>query len=364
MRYSRYMKKKKVSLFAIISLSVFLFVYILLFIAKRDPRTADILNETVCHYFRFAMARLGGIFPFSLYEIIMLLIPVFVVIIVVCAVKSLKRGNGIRFIINFAAFVLLAIAGHNLSLGIGYHTTTIDEKMNLSKVEVTEDRLSEILVQLRDEINLLSGEITYESGTSRPNVSYDELNELLCDSYEELNKKYSFPKTFDSKAKQVIFGSLMSYRGITGIYTYFTGDANVNSAYPMYDIAFTTAHELSHQRGISRENEANFVAYLVTSASEDPYLRYSGALNMYQYVGNALYRTDPEKYREINAELSPLAKGDVKASYEVSEKYGDTIINDISTKINDLFLKSNGTDGVVTYGRVVTLAVYYFESMK
>ena len=132
----------------------------------------------------------------------------------------------------------------------------------------------------------------------------------------------------------------------------------------MYDMTFTAAHELAHQRGISRENEASFVAYLVNSRSDDPYLRYSAALSMYEYIGNALYRTNKQLYTEINSELSPLAKGDISASYEVSKKYGDTFINDISTFINDLFLKSNGTAGVVTYGRVVTLTVAYYESLK
>ena len=69
-------------------------------------------------------------------------------------------------------------------------------------------------------------------------------------------------------------------------------------------------------------------------------------------------------YREINKELSPLAKGDISASYQVSERYGDTFINDVSTFVNDIYLKSNGTEGVVSYSGVVTLTVSYFESMK
>lgn len=357
--------KKPISVFAVVSLLVYLLSFILVRLARGSYKIADTLNDTLCHHFRRLMAAFGGIFPFSLYEVIMLSVPILAVVVIILAVKRFRSGFGrLRFIFNLAAIALLLTAGHNLSLGIGYNTTPIDKKMGLDTVEVTEERLVHILVSLRDEINLLSAEISYVDGSSVPDCTFEEISEKICDSYEAFEKEYGFPKSFDSTAKRVYFGNLMSYMGITGIYTYYTGDANVNSAYPMYDMTFTAAHELAHQRGISRENEASFMAYLVNSRSDDPYLRYSAALSMYEYIGNALYRTNKQLYREINSELSPLAKSDISASYQVSRKYGDTFINDISTFVNDLFLKSNGTAGVVTYGRVVTLTVAYYESLK
>ena len=51
------------------------------------------------------------------------------------------------------------------------------------------------------------------------------------------------------------------------------------------------------KRGISREDEANFIAFLVCEASEDPYVRYAGYMNLLQYVMNALYKTDPALYK-------------------------------------------------------------------
>jgi hypothetical protein len=268
-------------------------------------------------------------------------------------------------LINLVSVVLLLLCGDNIALGIGYNTTPVDKKMELPTVQVTEERLAEIMTSLREEVNLLSEQIAFtEQGTSDPEMSFEDMNDLIVASYSRLNRKYGFPADFHTCAKKVHFGNLMSYLGITGIYTYYTGDANVNSAYPDYEIAFTTAHELAHQRGILRENEANFMAYLATSTSDDPYLRYSGALNMYQYIGSALYRTNKEAYRKIDSGLSHKARADILASYAVTEKYGETFIADISELINDLFLKSNGTAGVVTYGRVVTLTVAYFESLK
>jgi hypothetical protein len=83
---------------------------------------------------------------------------------------------------------------------------------------------------------------------------------------------------------------------------------------------------------------------------------------MISYVGTALWQTNPEAYYEILSELCDGAMADLRASRAVSAKYGDTIFSDISSKVNDLFLKSNGTAGVVTYGRVVTLYMAYRET--
>ena len=366
MKYYGVKRKRSFSAFSIIAFSLFFISTLLVWISKASTGFADFMNETVCNYFRFLMARIGGLFPFSLYEVIMLSIPLIAVFIIVLAVRRFKSGRGrLRFCINLLSVILLLISGHNIALGIGYNTTSLDKRMGFDTVEVTEERLADVMISLRDEVNLLSEQISFaEDGTSDPCMSFREMSDKLVESYGSFDERHGFPGNYYSYAKRVRFGNLMSYLGITGIYTYYTGDANVNSAYPSYDIAFTTAHELAHQRGIMRENEANFMAYLVTSTSDDPYLCYSGALNMYQYIGNALYKTNKELYREINSGLCDGAKSDIIASYAVSEKYGDTFIADISNFINDMFLKSNGTAGVVTYGRVVSLTVAYFENSQ
>lgn len=359
-------RKRAVSAFTVIAVILFILSTVLVWISKTSYEIADKLNDSICHGFRVAMAWFGGLFPISLYEVVMLSLPFVLILIIILAVIRFRSGEGrIRFCLHILSVILLLLTGHNVALGVGYNTTPIDKKMGLETVEVTEERLAEILVSLRDEVNGLSENIRYtEDGVSDPEKSFRELSDAIVDSYGEFSEGYGFPNNFYSYAKRVYFGNLMSYLGITGIYTYYTGDANVNSAYPMYDITFTIGHELAHQRGILRENEANFMAYLVNSNSDDPYLRYSAALNMYQYIGNALYRTNKELYREINSELCRGACNDILASYAVSEKYGDTFIADISRFINDIFLKSNGTAGVITYGRVVTLTVAYYESMK
>ena len=360
------MNKRKISPLFIISLLVFLSVSVALYLSKSSYKIADAINSGISNTYRKIMAYVTGAVPFSVFELIVILLPVIIALVVILAVRRARSGVGMsRFILNLLACVLLILSGHNLALGVGYNTTPIDKKMDLPIVDVTPDVLASLMTQLRDEVNTLSEMVEYNpDGSSRSPYTLDEVSEIITGSYDDLSKKYGFADGFFSRAKPVHFSGVMSYFGITGIYTFYTGEANVNVAYPDYDVVFTAAHELSHQRGILREDEANFSAYLLCSESGDDYLRYSAALNLYQYVSSALYRTDSELYREINATLCDGAKGDILASRAVYQKYGDTLIERISTFINDIFLKSNGTEGVVSYGKVVRLAVAYYDSLN
>ncbi len=65
-----------------------------------------------------------------------------------------------------------------------------------------------------------------------------------------------------SKAKIILNSKLLSYTNITGIYSPFTGEANINTNQPStLHIPFTILHEMAHQKGYANESEANFLAY-------------------------------------------------------------------------------------------------------
>jgi len=62
----------------------------------------------------------------------------------------------------------------------------------------------------------------------------------------------------------------MSYLGIGGVYFPFTGEANVNISMPHTSIPFTACHEMAHQIGFAREDEANFIAYIACKNHPSP----------------------------------------------------------------------------------------------
>ncbi|MBE6612559.1 MAG: DUF3810 domain-containing protein, partial [Ruminococcaceae bacterium] len=153
-----------------------------------------------------------------------------------------------------------------------------------------------------------------------------------------------------------------TYTHISGMYTYYTGEANLNINFPDYNLPFTAAHELAHQRGILPENEANFVAFLVCMESDDPYIRYSGLLNMVEYVNSALYSADYDTFAAVYGSLDPRVRYEIVSYNEFFEKYRENTAANVSSALNDTYLKAQGqTAGEKSYGMVVDLAVAYVK---
>ena len=188
---------------------------------------------------------------------------------------------------------------------------------------------------------------------------YDTLSEKLLEAYEKVSAEHSFISQFYSRVKPVILSEPWTYTHIAGVYTYFTGEANINVNFPDYTIPYTAAHEMAHQRGIAREDEANFVAFLVCAASDDDYIRYSGYLNLYEYVSSALYRADKEAYGEVRAKLDPKARVEMSAYSVFFDKYRENVAATVTETVNNGYLTMQGTPGTKSYGMVVDLAVAY-----
>ena len=75
--------------------------------------------------------------------------------------------------------------------------------------------------------------------------------------------------------KPSLYSGFMNYTGVLGYYNPFSTEAQYNSHLPHTYLPFTLSHESAHQLGFAREQEANFVGYLVGIGSENPELRYS-----------------------------------------------------------------------------------------
>ena len=355
-------KKRFISGYACICIFIFLIVGMTYVMSELSVSFADYINGNQAHHFRRFMAGISNAFDFSLFEALVFCIPIIVFLVIYRGMVAFQKGRGIRYIINLVATVLLIYSGHLLALGVGYRATDISEKMELPDVKVNEDKLTKVMTILIEEINGIADNLPRdENGVFEPGYSFEQISKEVSDSYGKLSCEYGLNENFDSRAKGFSNGAILSYLGITGIYTYYTGEANVNTSYPAYVRIFTTAHEMCHQRGILRENDANFVAYLITCTSDDEALRYSGALNMYSYFASALYKTNKETYYSLAETLCDSAKTDIRASNAVYEKYGDTIFEKISDMINNLYLKSNGTEGIISYSKVVELVVAYYQ---
>ena len=67
--------------------------------------------------------------------------------------------------------------------------------------------------------------------------------------------------------------------GFSGYFNPFTNETQLNWHTPKNSQPITQAHEQAHQLGFAAENEANFIAFLVSNENNNIFIRYS-ALNI------------------------------------------------------------------------------------
>lgn len=358
-------KNAKIFLPLVISAIAFISSQLLLAFARANTKIADSINRGISHGIRRIMAKTSSIVPFSLSELFLILLPIIIFALLTFIIMRICRKRSITVLVSvLLSALLLLFSLKSITVSIGYYSTPLTDIIGISECDITKERLIASLDYTISEINSLSEKADYRDDGTSVGYTLDKLSLLLCNSYDRLSERYDLPEGFFSRIKSVRNGKLMTALGISGIYTYYTGEANIDPLLANPEIIFSAAHELSHQRGVMREDEANFMAFLITTSSNDDYIRYCGYLSMYQYLSSSIYRIDRRAYLAISEKLCSGAKNDIRASYNVINKYSDSRITEFSRSVNDMFLKSHGTDGIEAYGKVTRLAISYYYTMK
>lgn len=349
-------------LFALAGVSAVIYL-----IAMQSTAFADWWSRYPGAAVRSVLAQLTNRLPCSLAEALVLFLPVILFFLIRTAIKKYSDcwHNTLVYLGMLLSVASLLFTLMVWGFGTGYYGQTLDKKLGLERRDVSVEELKYTAEQLVEEVNRTAEQVTFrnENFSVMP-YSINEMNDKLLEAYDKVSDKYDFVQRLNSRVKPVVNSELWSYTHITGVYSYFTGEANINVNFPDYTIVFTAAHELAHQRGIAREDEANFMAFLVCTASDDPYIQYCGYLNMYEYVRNSLYSASADMYKDVNDRLSLNVKYELYSYSKFFDKYRKNVVANVSEVVNDTYLKIQGTPGTKSYGMVTDLAVAYYRSIK
>ncbi len=331
---------------------------------RRSTAFADWFNRTVSAGMRMILSYLTGWIPFSVGEMIIWLIPLLLFLILFHAIRH--RCGSWRAVAVYIGMMLsvvsLLFSLFVLTFSAGYRARPLSEKLGLEQKKVSVTELYDTALILVDAINDETDDVLfYTQDFSMMPYTFAEMNRKLADAYEKFEKTHDFLPHAYSRVKPVAISEVMSHMHITGVYSFFTGEANVNVGFPDYTLPSTAAHELAHARGMAREDEANFLSFLVCIGSDDPYIRYSGYLMAYEYVADALWSADHDLYYKVVERLNREVIYEMQAYREFFKQYEDTVVSNISSSINDSYLQSQGTPGTKSYGMVVDLVVAYYR---
>lgn len=326
---------------------------------------SDIMNNSVCRLVRFILAKITGWFPFSLAETVLLCLPFIFILMILHSVHISRDATSfrtIRYLCGVLSVVTILYSFFVFGFAPAYHGSTLEKNLGLERRSVSAEELYETAGILKESAEELADNVTFiNGGASVMPYTMFEMNDKLNEAYSSFCVKNDFVQKMDTKIKQIAVSKLMTYTHIAGVYTYYTGEANLNTNFPSYTLPYTAAHELSHQRGTAREDEANFLAFLVCMESDDEYIKYSGYLNLFEYVAGALYKADSSLYSSLMSDLDMRIYSELFSYNNFFDKYKDSAVSKISGTVNDTYLKSQGQEaGTESYGRVVELAVAYF----
>lgn len=344
--------------------------YLLQYLSSLTPNLAeDIYSMGIYRLIARILNLITGYIPISVAEILVILSVLFVVFYIIKAIIKISRAPSLAYkvlfnvLINALTVVSLLYFTFMLLWGINYQRLSFAQIANYDTSPASIDELINCCENLAERANELRKHVNEDSNgvMKLSNSINDTLKraymgyEVVANTYPELSHSYGRPKG-------VILSEGMSYLGIGGVYFPFTGEANINISLPSTSIPFTTCHEMAHQLGFAREDEANFIAYIACKNHLDLDFQYSGTLSALINASNALYRYSQEEYFELRNSFSEGVIRDLMASNSYWNKY-ETPVQDFSSSVNNTYLKANmQEDGVRSYGRMVDLLIAQYRT--
>ncbi len=294
------------------------------------------------------------------------------VLMIYYLVASLRASNNekepyifYKWLLPLVCVVLIILSCFFSAFSPGYFRYGLDKNLSIIREEVSGRELFDTAVRISDEMEALIDDVNFGYGQSSVMpYDYNELSDKINAAFKKYAEKTDYIDSFASNPKPIALSELFTYTHISGVYTFMTSEANININYPDFIIPYTMAHEMAHQRGIAREDEANFVAFLVCMESDDAYIRYSGYSNMLDYLTDALYSADRELYSEFNSNHYPKEMRSEFSAYSAFfKKYSNSKASAVTKTVNDAFLKSQQQKaGTKSYGLVVDLTVAYYKN--
>ncbi|TYA53859.1 DUF3810 domain-containing protein [Formosa maritima] len=260
----------------------------------------------------------------------------------------------------FSAISIIYFAFH-LFWAMNYHRLPLHESLNLEADYSTEQLIS-VTEKLIEKSNKLHLELAINDSTKIDlPYSKNEILSLIPDGYKSLEKEFPHLEYHPKSIKKSLFSLPLTYMGFSGYLNPLTNEAQINNLIVTYRFPVVASHEVAHQLGYAKENEANFIGGLAAINHPDSYFEYSGYTFLLKHCLLEIYKRDNELYFEI---LKTLNKGVLK-NYQEVQDFWDNYQNPaeplFKSTYNRYLIANNQKDGMESYSYVVALIVNYFE---
>lgn len=301
---------------------------------------------------KYAHQWLFHYFPFSVGDLFYIILGCFLVYTFASLHHHNKRRNAMRrllVVFNFLYFI------YQIFWGMLYFQKPLIQELPREDISLEEVKLLTLkyLEQCQRSRNMVK----------ENTIGVFKLSDTITLKQEILKSQTHLPfskkkHTGIRSIKPSLFGKVMNYSGILGYYNPFTAEAQYNSNLPATFIPFTIAHETAHQLGFAREEEANFIAYIIGTNSYNKDLKYSTDFFVLKSLINYASLKDETFAQNIINKFTPGMLRDRNHEWKFQKTYKGTLEQFFQTT-NDWFLKSNQQDGSISYSYFTELLIRY-----
>ncbi|MHC1681761.1 MAG: DUF3810 domain-containing protein [Clostridiaceae bacterium] len=343
------------------------FIMLLNIVLKENPQMVEkyysnSINKLVIQGLSFVT----GIFPFSIGEFLVISLVLVLSILLIRFIIMIRKLKWLTGSLDIICYLSVLYILFMILWGFNYQRLTFDKIANLKVEQYSKSELYGLCEELIEKANTLRMKVEENSDNIMyiPE-GYNDVFDRVNDGYTKIQEKYPELRGSYGRPKAILFSQYMTYTGITGIYIPYTGEANVNINTTDLMLPCTVAHEIAHQRGFAREEEANYIAYLVCINNKDVDFQYSGIMLALINSMNKLAQYDLEGHKELETKYSKEVKDDLIYQNKFWSRYQGSV-EELTTKVNDNYLKYNGEEsGVESYGEMVNLLLAeYKEKFK
>lgn len=273
--------------------------------------------------------------------------------------KRLTRkyfASGLQQAIFFFLFVYVFF---NLLWGLNYNRRGVAQQLGLQVKKYSLADLDTLTSVLQNKLNEYAVFVT-----KKQRDSLDKKQRLFRESssaYQFAAEKFSFLKYHPRSIKSSLFSLLGNYLGFQGYYNPFSGEGQVNTTVPRFLEPFVTTHEIAHQVGYARENEANFVAFLACHSYPGAGFKYSMYFDMYNYAIGEIRQRDTALAKSFQQKLHPQVISDIKEFRDFYRKYKNPIEPIIMWGYGHFLKANNQPAGKESYNEVILWLVAYYK---
>ncbi len=301
---------------------------------------------------------LTGWLPFSLGDLLYIAAGLWVIRQVLVWVGKIRRKEmswptAQRMISNYIQVFLWIYVVFNVLWGLNYNRTGIAGQLGLDLKDSSSA-----------ELRTLSRILIYKTNEWRPadpNAGYERSAASAVQAYEAVLEKYPFLNPAPPSLKSSLFGVVGNYLGYSGYYNPFSGEGQVNMRVPGFLVPFVVCHEMAHQAGYAKENEANFVGFLAARESADSATRYSTYFNLFLYANRELSYLDSSAAADNIKALTPAVREDIK-KYRAYLRQYDSPLGTAVDVLYSQYLKLNEQPaGQRSYNQVVIWLMAYYR---